>query len=67
MEVDTIDARGGNLPEDLFDLNPYQSVRTLVDRDLVIYDSRAIIEYALPIFSRGFRESRSPAEQSMRG
>ncbi len=53
MEVDTIDARGGNLPEDLLDLNPYQSVRTLVDRDLVIYDSRAIIEYALlPIFSR---------------
>ena len=33
------------LPEDLFDLNPYHSVPTLVDRDLVLYDSRVIIEY----------------------
>ena len=32
-------------PEDLIDLNPYQSVPTLVDRDLVLYDSRVIIEY----------------------
>ena len=34
-----------NLPEDLLDLNPYHSVPTLVDRDLVLYDSRVIIEY----------------------
>ena len=27
------------LPEDLIDLNPYSTVPTLVDRDLVIYDS----------------------------
>ena len=27
------------------DLNPYHSVPTLVDRDLVLYDSRVIIEY----------------------
>jgi RNA polymerase-associated protein len=33
------------LPEDLLDLNPYHSVPTLVDRDLVLYDSRVIIEY----------------------
>src|ERR1700728_4354182 len=33
------------LPEDLMDLNPYHSVPTLVDRDLVLYDSRVIIEY----------------------
>jgi RNA polymerase-associated protein len=32
-------------PEDLLDLNPYHSVPTLVDRDLVLYDSRVIIEY----------------------
>jgi RNA polymerase-associated protein len=36
---------GINLPEDLLDLNPYHSVPTLVDRDLVLYDSRVIIEY----------------------
>lgn len=32
-------------PEDLRHLNPYNSVPTLVDRDLVLYDSRVIVEY----------------------
>jgi RNA polymerase-associated protein len=32
-------------PEDLIDLNPYNSVPTLVDRDLVLYDSQVIMEY----------------------
>jgi RNA polymerase-associated protein len=36
---------GERFPEDLLDLNPYASVPTLVDRDLVIYYSRVIIEY----------------------
>lgn len=31
--------------EDLSDLNPYNSVPTLVDRELVLYDGRLIIEY----------------------
>lgn len=35
----------GNLPEDLLDLNPYHSVPTLVDRELVLYNSQVIIEY----------------------
>jgi len=34
-----------NLPEDLIDLNPYSSLPTLVDRDLVLYNSRVIMEY----------------------
>jgi len=33
------------LPEDLIDLNPYGSVPTLVDRELVLYNSRVIMEY----------------------
>ncbi len=33
------------LPEDLIDLNPYGTVPTLVDRDLVLYNSRVIMEY----------------------
>lgn len=45
IHVETIDVQGCNLPEDLLDLNPYHSVPTLVDRDLVLYDSRVIIEY----------------------
>ena len=43
MEISNVD--GPDLPEDLMDLNPYHTVPTLVDRDLVLYDSRVIIEY----------------------
>jgi len=43
IEIASID--GPDLPEDLMDLNPYHTVPTLVDRDLVLYDSRVIIEY----------------------
>lgn len=32
-------------PEDLIELNPYGSLPTLVDRDLVLYDARIIMEY----------------------
>lgn len=32
-------------PEDLIELNPYAMVPTLVDRDLVLYDSQVIMEY----------------------
>jgi len=45
IHVETIDVQNGNLPEDLLDLNPYHTAPTLVDRDLVLYDSRVIIEY----------------------
>jgi RNA polymerase-associated protein len=45
ITIDIVDVEDGNLPEDLLDLNPYNSVPTLVDRDLVLYDSRVIIEY----------------------
>lgn len=43
--IDIVDVDGRALPEDLLDLNPYQSLPTLVERDLVLYDSRIIIEY----------------------
>ncbi len=45
INMDIISVQGPDLPEDLLDLNPYHSVPTLVDRDLVLYDSRVIIEY----------------------
>ena len=45
INIDIVDVDDGHLPEDLLDLNPYNSVPTLVDRDLVLYDSRVIIEY----------------------
>jgi RNA polymerase-associated protein len=45
ISIDVVSVEPGKLPEDLLDLNPYHSVPTLVDRDLVLYDSRVIIEY----------------------
>ncbi|MFW2404306.1 MAG: glutathione S-transferase N-terminal domain-containing protein [Gammaproteobacteria bacterium] len=45
ISVEVVNVEGPELPEDLLDLNPYHSVPTLVDRDLVLYDSRVIIEY----------------------
>ena len=43
VEVINVDER--EPPEDLLDLNPIGSVPTLIDRDLVLYDSRVIMEY----------------------
>lgn len=45
INIEIVNVEGPQLPEDLLDLNPYHSVPTLVDRDLVLYDSRVIIEY----------------------
>lgn len=45
VNIDIVNIDDGALPEDLLDLNPYNSVPTMVDRDLVLYDSRVIIEY----------------------
>lgn len=45
ITVEICDVESDSLPEDLIDLNPYATVPTLVDRDLVLYDSRVLIEY----------------------
>ena len=45
ISIDIVSVEAGRFPEDLLDLNPYHSVPTLVDRDLVLYDSRVIMEY----------------------
>lgn len=45
VTLDIVDVDGRALPEDLLELNPYQSLPTLVERDLVLFDSRIIIEY----------------------
>ncbi|XOV80662.1 MAG: stringent starvation protein SspA [Aestuariibacter sp.] len=43
VEINYVDPN--NLPEDLIDLNPYSTVPTLVDRELVLYESHIIMEY----------------------
>ena len=45
INIDIKSVIGPDLPEDLIDVNPYHNLPTLIDRDLVLYDSRVIIEY----------------------
>ena len=45
VAVEILDVEPGNLPEDLAGLNPYNSLPTLVDRDLALYESTVIMEY----------------------
>ncbi len=45
IEFDLVDVVPGEKMEDLIDLNPYNTIPTLVDRDLVLYDSQIIMEY----------------------
>ncbi|HKK14619.1 MAG TPA: stringent starvation protein SspA [Gammaproteobacteria bacterium] len=45
ITVDILDIDPDNKPEDLIDLNPYGTVPTLVDRELVLYESKVIMEY----------------------
>ncbi len=43
--VEVIQVDPDQLPQDLAELNPYNSVPTLVDRELVLYNARIIMEY----------------------
>ena len=45
IEIDVINVVPGKYPADLLELNPYNSLPTLIDRDLVLYDARVIIDY----------------------
>lgn len=45
VTVDTVDVDPDDLPEDLADLNPYNTLPTLVDRDLVLYEPNIMMEY----------------------
>jgi stringent starvation protein A len=45
LGVRLIEADVARPPEDLIDLNPYQAVPTLIDRDLVVYEARIVSEY----------------------
>ncbi len=45
VTVDVVDVDIHDKPEDLADLNPYNSLPTLVDRDLVLYEPNIMMEY----------------------
>lgn len=45
VAVDIVEVGEDSPPEELADLNPYNSVPTLLDRDLVLYESKVMMEY----------------------
>ena len=45
IHCDVVSVDSDDVPEDLAELNPYGSVPTLVDRGLVLYDVRVLVEY----------------------
>lgn len=45
VNVDILNVNSDQLPEDLLDVNPYGSLPTLVDRELVLYQAGVIMEY----------------------
>lgn len=45
VAVDVVNVDANHPCEDLIELNPYNTLPTLVDRDLVLYNARVIMEY----------------------
>lgn len=67
VTVDIVETEGAGLPDDLKQLNPYDSLPTLVDRDLVLFESKIMMEYLderfphpplLPVYPVARGESR---------
>ncbi len=67
VSVDVVDVDPRHKPTELADLNPYNSLPTLVDRDLVLYESKVMMEYLderfphpplLPVYPVARAESR---------
>jgi RNA polymerase-associated protein len=61
LDVRIVETDPARPPEDLIDLNPYQTVPTLVDRELVVYDPGIIIEYLDERFPHPTLASTDPA------
>jgi stringent starvation protein A len=67
VTVDMVEVDGAHPPAELAEVNPYNSVPTLVDRDLVLYESKVMMEYLderfphpplLPVYPVARAESR---------
>jgi len=67
VTVDLVESDGNHPPEELSELNPYNSLPTLVDRELVLYESKVMMEYLderfphpplLPVYPVARAESR---------
>ena len=67
VTVDLVESETGHPPAELADFNPYNSMPTLVDRDLTLYESKVMMEYLderfphpplLPVYPVARAESR---------
>ena len=67
VTVDLIESDAAHPPAELSELNPYNSLPTLLDRDLVLYESKVMMEYLderfphpplLPVYPVARAESR---------
>jgi len=67
VTVDLIESESGTPVPELADVNPYNNMPTLVDRDLVLYESKVMMEYLderfphpplLPVYPVARAESR---------
>ena len=45
VTVELVESESGAVPAELGDLNPYNTMPTLVDRELVLYESKVMMEY----------------------
>jgi stringent starvation protein A len=45
VNVDILPVKKGTLPDELLTVNPYGTVPTLIDRELVLYEAQIIMEY----------------------
>jgi RNA polymerase-associated protein len=64
LEARVVEVDPARPPEDLIDLNPYQTVPTLVDRELVVYDPGIICEYLDERFPHPALGSADPAARA---
>lgn len=67
VTADQVDVDPGNIPSELSEINPYNSLPTLLDRDLTLYETRVMMEYLderfphpplLPVYPVARAESR---------
>lgn len=45
VTVDVVNVDPENIPRELSEINPYNTLPTLLDRELVVYESRVMMEY----------------------
>lgn len=67
VTVDVVDVNPSEIPEELSEINPYNSLPTLLDRELSLYNTEAMMEYLderfphpplLPVYPVARAESR---------